>query len=92
MTEAAPQEPAGADAPGAWLAALPPVSLVPSRPGRYRIRKAPRPSVQLSTIEAMTMALQTLEPDNVQLTRLLEAFDGMVEHQLAIEQRHRRSG
>jgi len=73
-----------------WLEALPPVRLAPTRPGRYRIRKAPRPGVQLSTIEAITMALRTLEPDNQELGRLLEAFDGMVEHQLEIEQRHRR--
>lgn len=73
-----------------WLAALPRVALAPARPGRYRIRRAPRPAVQLSTIEAIVMALGALEPDNSTLEGLLSAFDGMVEHQLAIEQRHRQ--
>jgi len=72
-----------------WLHALPRVGLAPSQPGRYRIRRAPRPAVQLSTLEAIVMALRTLEPDNAELDRLLEAFDGMVEHQIAIEQDHR---
>lgn len=73
-----------------WLGTLPTVALAPSQPGRYRIRRAPRPSVQLSTIEAIVMALSALEPDNATLDGLLAAFDGMVEHQLAIEHEHRR--
>lgn len=74
----------------AWLAALPTVALAPARPGRYRIRQAPRPAVQLSTLEAIAMALRALEPDNPTLDGLLAAFDDMVEHQLAIERQHRR--
>ncbi|MCA9709388.1 MAG: DTW domain-containing protein [Myxococcales bacterium] len=73
-----------------WLAALPTVRLAPPRPGRYRIRRAPRPAVQLSTIEAIALALIALEPDNERLTALLAAFDDMVEHQLALEHHHRR--
>lgn len=72
-----------------WLATLPAVALAPSQPGRYRIRKAPRPAVQLSTIEAIVGALQQLEPDTPGLIGLLDAFERMVDQQLALEQRHR---
>jgi len=72
-----------------WLQALPMVSLAPARPGRYRIRRAPRPAVQLSTIEAIVAALQTIEPDTPGLAGLLEAFDGMIDRQLELkQQRH----
>jgi DTW domain-containing protein len=67
-----------------WLQALPCVSLAPAQPGRYRIRKAPRPAVQLSTIEAIVAALQTIEPDTPGLAGLIEAFDGMIDQQLAL--------
>ncbi len=67
-----------------WLQALPTVSLAVGRPGRYRIRRAPRPAVQLSTIEAIVMALETLEPDNAGFASLLTAFDGMIDQQLAL--------
>lgn len=73
-----------------WLQALPTVALAPTQPGRYRIRKAPRPAVQLSTIEAIVAALLAIEPDTRGLTGLLGAFDAMVDRQLAIEQHHRR--
>lgn len=74
----------------AWLQALPMVALAPTAPGRYRIRRAPRPDVQLSTIEAIVAALQTLEPDTPGLGGLLEAFDGMIDRQIALK--HERYG
>lgn len=70
-----------------WLLALPRVALQPSRPGRYRIRKAPRPGIQLSTIEAIVQALLVLEPDTPGLAGLLTAFDGMIDHQLLLRAR-----
>jgi DTW domain-containing protein YfiP len=73
----------------AWLQALPMVALAPAQPGRYRIRRAPRPAVQLSTIEAIVAALQTIEPDTPGLGGLIEAFDGMIDRQIVLkQQRH----
>ncbi|MEX1363546.1 MAG: tRNA-uridine aminocarboxypropyltransferase [Nannocystaceae bacterium] len=71
----------------AWLRALPRVCLTPSSPGRYRIRKAPRPGVQLSTIEAIVEALRILEPGTRGLVELRDAFDGMIDHQIALRAR-----
>ena len=68
----------------AWLQALPRVRLQPARPGRYRIRRAPRPAFQLSTIEAVVEALRILEPDTHGLDDLLAAFDRIVERQIAL--------
>jgi DTW domain-containing protein YfiP len=68
----------------AWLQQLPRVRLDPARPGRYRIRRAPRPAYQLSTIEAVVEALRILEPDTRGLDDLLAAFDRMIERQLAL--------
>lgn len=73
----------------AWLQALPIVALAPTQPGRYRIRRAPRPAVQLSTIEAIVAALLALEPDTPGLSGLLEAFDGMIDRQLELARRYR---
>jgi len=73
-----------------WLQALPMVALAPAQPGRYRIRRAPRPAVQLSTIEAIVAALQTLEPETPGLAGLLQAFDRMIDRQL--ELKHERHG
>ncbi|MCH9686500.1 MAG: DTW domain-containing protein [Deltaproteobacteria bacterium] len=70
-----------------WLQALPRVALTPTRPGRYRIRKAPRPGFQLSTIEAVVEALRVLEPDTPGLLGLLAAFDGMIDHQILLRAR-----
>lgn len=72
-----------------WLQALPMVSLAPARPGRYRIRRAPKPAFQLSTLEAVVAALCTLEPDTPGLPDLLEAFDGMIDRQLELARRLR---
>lgn len=71
-----------------WLLQLPHVSLVPAAPGRYRIRKAPRPGFQLSTIEAIVAALRELEPDTPGLPGLLTAFDAMIDHQLELTAQH----
>jgi DTW domain-containing protein YfiP len=68
----------------AWLQQLPRVRLDPARPGRYRIRRAPRPAFQLSTIEAVVEALRILEPDTPGLDDLLGAFDRMIERQIAL--------
>jgi DTW domain-containing protein YfiP len=74
----------------AWLQALPIVALAPAQPGRYRIRRAPKPAIQLSTIEAIVAALQTIEPATPGLAGLIEAFDGMIDRQL--ELKHQRHG
>lgn len=69
----------------AWLEALPRVALEPKRPGNYRIRRAPDPSRQLSTIEAITLALQAIEPQTDGLDGLLEAFDSMIDRQIEMQ-------
>ena len=65
-----------------WLWPLRHVRIHPDAPSRYRIRKEPRADY-LSTIEAVTVALRILEPDNAALDALLTLFDRMVERQLA---------
>jgi len=65
-----------------WIADLPHVSLTPPRPSRYRIRKEPRREC-LSTIEAIVLALQAIEPDTPGLDGLLGAFDAMIREQEA---------
>jgi DTW domain-containing protein len=74
----------------AWLQALPTVALAPAAPGRYRIRRAPRPDVQLSTIEAIVAALGAIEPETPGLAGLLAAFDGMIDRQILLA--HERRG
>jgi DTW domain-containing protein len=66
-----------------WIAALPRVCLRPTRPGRYRIRKPPRPEC-LSTVEAIVQALRILEADTDGLDGLLSAFDAMIDHQIRL--------
>jgi DTW domain-containing protein YfiP len=68
----------------AWLQELPRVRLCPTAPGRYRIRRAPRPAFQLSTVEAVVAALRILEPDTHGFDDLLAAFDRMIERQIAL--------
>ena len=68
-----------------WLAALPRVKVTPPRPGNYRIRRAPDPTRQVSTIEAIVYALQALEGEDAGLSHLLAAFDSMVDRQLALQ-------
>lgn len=64
------------------LQALPRYGLAPSSPSRYRIRREPRAEC-LSTVEATVAALRVLEPETRGLDQLLEAFNHMVERQLA---------
>jgi hypothetical protein len=64
------------------LRLLPRYSLAPTSPSRYRIRRAPN-SLALSTVEATVAALRILEPETAGFDQLLDAFDAMVEGQLA---------
>lgn len=64
------------------LRSLPRYQLAPPTPSRYRIRRPPS-AAALSTLEAAVAALQILEPQTPGFDRLLQAFDTMVEHQLA---------
>ncbi|MGI8979512.1 MAG: tRNA-uridine aminocarboxypropyltransferase [Pirellulaceae bacterium] len=66
----------------AALHSLPRYQLAPASPSRYRIRREPSASF-LSTVEATVAALQVLEPGTSGLDQLLQAFDHMVERQLA---------
>ncbi len=68
----------------AWMHGLPRVSLQPTEPGNYRIRKEPRAEC-LSTIEAIVMALRILDAGTHgvgDLDGLIEAFASMVDAQL----------
>ena len=61
---------------------LPQFKLAPSTPGQYRIRREPT-ATSLSTLEATVQSLQQLEPETPGLNGLLEAFNAMIEKQLA---------
>ncbi|NBB11543.1 tRNA-uridine aminocarboxypropyltransferase [Pseudomonas sp. SLFW] len=63
------------------LAALPRVTLENMPSSRYRLRKAPGPDA-LSTLEAITHALHTLEPDR-SFAALLRPFEALIEGQIA---------
>ncbi|RQO55070.1 tRNA-uridine aminocarboxypropyltransferase [Pseudomonas sp. KBW05] len=63
------------------LAALPRVTLAEGAVSRYRLRKAPAPGA-LSTIEAITQALQVLEAPTC-FEALLKPFDALIEGQIA---------
>jgi DTW domain-containing protein YfiP len=63
------------------LASLPRVQLTDAEPSRYRLRKAPGLGA-LSTLEAITQALEALEaPASFQA--LLKPFDALIEGQIA---------
>ncbi|SNR89591.1 tRNA-uridine aminocarboxypropyltransferase [Pseudomonas segetis] len=62
------------------LANLPRVTLPPGQQSRYRLRKAPMEG-SLSTIEAVTAALQLLEPEQ-SFAALLQPFDALIEGQI----------
>lgn len=64
------------------LQSLPRYQLSPTAPSRYRIRREPD-EMFLSTIEAIVAALRCLEPETQGLERLLQAFEKMVDEQLA---------
>jgi hypothetical protein len=63
------------------LHTLPQYRLAPAAPGRYRIRREPNEHA-LSTLEATVAALIALEPENVELSRLIETFNRMIEDQI----------
>jgi DTW domain-containing protein YfiP len=63
------------------LAALPRVTLGAAATSRYRLRKAPGPDA-LSTIEAITHALNTLEAPQT-FNELLLPFDALIDGQIA---------
>lgn len=62
------------------LARLPQVRLAPLTPGRYQVRREPRPEC-LSTIEAILGALRILEPETPGLDALEQAFWALVQGQ-----------
>jgi DTW domain-containing protein YfiP len=64
------------------LHALPRYKLAPESPGRYRIRREPD-ALSLSTLEATVAALLALEPATRGFDQLIEAFETMVDRQLA---------
>lgn len=64
------------------LQRLPRYQLAPATPSRYRIRREPN-AAALSTLEATVEALRVLEPETIGLNQLLQAFDEMIETQLA---------
>jgi tRNA-uridine aminocarboxypropyltransferase len=69
-----------------WLGGLPHFHLEPEEPGRYRIRGEPDP-LGRSTIEAIIGALRILEPETAGLDRLGQAFDAMIDAQVAVIER-----
>jgi DTW domain-containing protein YfiP len=64
------------------LQALPRLALQAPPPSRYLVRKAHRAG-QLSTLEAVCLALTQIEGDHGRYAPLLAAFDGFVAGQLA---------
>lgn len=62
------------------LAALPRVTLPPGLESRYRLRKAPAPGA-LSTVEAITVALNALEGTG-RFDALLRPFEALIEGQI----------
>lgn len=58
------------------------VSLQPSRPSAYRIRKQ-KDAASLSTVEALYEALSQLEEDSVRYQPLLKTFESMQQQQAA---------
>ncbi len=64
------------------LHALPRVHIQPKVPSQYRIRREPT-AESLSTIEAITEALEVIEPSTPGLARLREAFVSMIDRQIA---------
>jgi DTW domain-containing protein YfiP len=65
-----------------FLRALPRIGFTPRRPSNYRIRRQPS-SECVSTIEALAHVLSLLEGAPGRFDPLLDAFDGMVDVQLA---------
>ena len=64
---------------------LPQYRLAPTEPSNFRIRLEPN-AAALSTVEAVVAALRMLEPKTTGFEQLLQAFDLMVDRQLAARQ------
>lgn len=67
-----------------WLGDLPRLSLKDHRGGKYRIREAPNPAVQLSTFEAVAYALAAIDSSTA-IDSLLKGFDLAIERQLQLK-------
>ena len=67
------------------LARLPRVAFTPRAPSNYRIRREPRVEF-VSTIEAVVQVLSLVEGSD-RFDAMLEAFDWMIDHQLAAQAR-----
>ena len=65
-----------------WLNDLPHVFLATPEPSRYRIRAEPQIHY-VSTLEAIVATLQALEPETRGFAGLLQAFDAMIDTQVA---------
>jgi DTW domain-containing protein YfiP len=65
-----------------WLRQLPHVSLTPSEPSRYRLRREPKERY-VATIEAIVYALRLLEPQTPGIDGLLRSFARMIDRQTA---------
>lgn len=71
------------------LAKLPRYAFQPAKPSNYRIRREPADHC-VSTIEATVAALDCLEPET-DASRVLAAFDAMVDHQIRIADEKKES-
>ncbi len=65
------------------LKTLPKVSLQPTQPSRYRIRKS-KQSNSLSTLEAIAYTLGALEQNDEKYLPLLHSMDWMIEKQISL--------
>jgi DTW domain-containing protein YfiP len=65
----------------AWLRALPTVSLSPTKPSAYAIRREPAEHC-LSSVESIAAALALIEPDNVSIPNVLTGFHALVSSQV----------
>jgi len=68
-----------------WLQSLPHYRLTPRQQSRYRVRREPAPHC-VSTVEAIVEALRRTEPETSGLDGLLDAFDAMIDRQIALSQ------
>lgn len=65
-----------------WLDDVPHLRLAAPEPSRYRIRAEPQVDY-LSTLEALVATLRRLEPDTTGFDELLQAFEQMIDTQIA---------
>ncbi len=71
------------------LRSLPRARLRPAATSRYRLRREPRQEC-ISTIEAILLALRTLEPELAGTDQLLAAFDTMIDRQIELAATRKR--